>query len=91
MRFNERKFRVELFRKAQRYYERADANTAARLDKAFEEIERNPWSGDIQAVKGEPGTWRRRVGDLRLVYEVDKQARVVTILVIRPRGDVYKH
>lgn len=91
MRFGGQRFQVELSRKAQRYYERVDADTAARLDKAFEEIELDPWSGDTQAVKGEPGTWRRREGGLRITYRVDRQARIVTVLLIRPRGDVYKH
>ncbi|NSW83179.1 MAG: type II toxin-antitoxin system RelE/ParE family toxin [Syntrophothermus sp.] len=91
MQFGGQRFRVELSRKARNYYERLDADTAARLDEAFEAMEENPWSGDIRPVKGKPGTWRRREGDLRIIYRVDKQTRVVTVTLILPRGDVYKH
>lgn len=65
VRFGGQGFRVELSRGAQNYYERLDVDAAARLDEAFEAMEEDPWSGDIQPVKGKPGTWRRRVGDLK--------------------------
>lgn len=91
MRFGEARFKVKLSRKARNYYERLDPHTAARVDRALEALEQDPSSGDVKAIKGEPGTWRVQVGGLRIVYEVDKRERTVTVLVIRPRGDVYKH
>lgn len=35
-------------------------------------------------------TWRHRVGDYRIVYEVDQQARTVTIQYVRHRKEVYR-
>ena len=34
--------------------------------------------------------WRIRVGDYRLIYEIDDQQKIVTILNIGHRRDVYR-
>lgn len=34
------------------------------------EIIFNPYSGDIEKMKGEDNSWRRRVGSYRIFYEV---------------------
>lgn len=36
------------------------------------------------------GHWRLRVGDYRIVYRIDSERRVVTIVVIKHRKDVYE-
>ena len=36
------------------------------------------------------GTYSARRGDFRLIYEIDHDARVVTILAVDHRGDVYR-
>lgn len=83
-------FEVRLSRRARRYYERVSTDTARRLDRAFESLEVNPFgAGDIKPLRGMPGTYRLRVGDLRIIYEVDRQARVVNVLSILPRGEAY--
>ena len=35
------------------------------------------------------GQWRYPLGDIRIVYTVDQEARTVQILAIDTRGDVY--
>lgn len=53
-------------------------------------MEVNPFgAADIKPLRGMPGTYRLRVGDLRIVYEVDRQARVVNGLAIIPHGQAY--
>ncbi|MBI2555602.1 MAG: type II toxin-antitoxin system RelE/ParE family toxin [Candidatus Rokubacteria bacterium] len=83
-------FEVRLSRRARRYYERASTDTAARLDRALGSLEVNPFGpGDVKPLRGMPRTYRLRVGDLRIVFEVDREARVVNVLHILPRGDAY--
>lgn len=83
-------FEVRLSRRAQRYYERTSSDTARRLDWALSSLEVNPFgSGDIRPLQGMPHTYRLRVGALRIIYEVDRQSRVVNVLAILPRGDAY--
>ena len=46
-----------------------------------------------QSIKlsGMEGLYRLRIGDYRIVYEVDRDAELVTIHYIRHRRDVYRN
>jgi mRNA interferase RelE/StbE len=51
----------------------------------------NPRPHGSEKLKGRaPPEYRIRVGDYRVVYEVDDKVRVVTILGIGQRGGIYK-
>lgn len=87
---NEQRFRVALSKEAFKYYQRVDTDTAARLDRCFASLEQNPFGrGDIKPLKGIKGKYRYRVGQLRVIYEVSSEERVVKVLAILPRGEAY--
>jgi mRNA interferase RelE/StbE len=46
--------------------------------------------GSLQLAGQPPGSRRLRVGDYRVLYQVDEEARVVVILKVGPRGTIYK-
>jgi mRNA-degrading endonuclease RelE of RelBE toxin-antitoxin system len=48
----------------------------------------NPYGGDVRPLKGRPGQWRRRVGDLRVVFRIQERLQVVDIAAIGPRGGI---
>jgi mRNA interferase RelE/StbE len=39
---------------------------------------------------GSKSDWRLRVGDYRVVYEIDDKARRVIVLIVRHRKEVYR-
>ena len=47
-------------------------------------------AGDVRPMVGLPDEWRLRVGGWRIRYRRDDVDRLLTILVVAPRGDVYK-
>lgn len=47
-------------------------------------------AGDVRPLVGFPNEWRLRVGGWRVRYRRDDVDRLLTILVVAPRGDVYK-
>ena len=83
-------FEVILSRKAQRYYDRLSKTVVRRIDEALKEMEKDPWSGDVVPLEGEPGIWRKRGGGFRILFQIDRKSQMVNIALIRPRGDVYK-
>jgi len=56
-----------------------------RVLSALGELKFNPYSGDIEKIEGEENTWRRRVGNYRLVYDVDVQNKIVAVRNIKRR------
>jgi mRNA interferase RelE/StbE len=85
-------FKVELSREAQRFYDRADKPTAKKLARCFEALETDPRAGNnVKPLKGKfTGSYRYRVGDLRVVYTVNDQAVTVFVITIAKRSDVYE-
>jgi mRNA interferase RelE/StbE len=73
---------------ADKYLNRLNANDRDRIDDAIEGLEKEPPKGDIRPVKGQPGFFRLRVGNYRLLFRINEKGILVTH--IDPRGQVYK-
>jgi mRNA-degrading endonuclease RelE of RelBE toxin-antitoxin system len=56
------------------------------INVAFEEMQSDPYSGDIKFLKGTNRTMRRRVGDWRILFEVHADQRLVVILSVSRRS-----
>ena len=85
-------YKIELSRKAAKFYQKADTITARRLNIAFDKLSKDPFRHyNIKRLTGElEGSFRLRVGDIRIIYSVNERDKIVYIEVIRFRGDVYK-
>jgi mRNA interferase RelE/StbE len=83
-------YRVQLSRKAGKFYEKVDLVTARRPNVSFGKLSENPFTHyNVKSLRGElEGSFRLRVGDIRIVYSVDDRNKIVYIEVIRFRGDV---
>jgi mRNA interferase RelE/StbE len=44
---------------------------------------------DVKKLKGQQNVYRLRVGDYRVVFEYDKEEKIVKILKIGKRGGIY--
>ena len=69
-------------RKAMRKIPLTDAEA---VNSVFAELSANPYSGDIQKMKGEENVWRRRVRAYRLFYRVYQEIRTVFVYKLERR------
>lgn len=53
-------------------------------------LARAPRPPGCRKIVGSVRDWRIRVGDYRVVYEIDDRARVVRVMRVRHRRDVYR-
>jgi mRNA interferase RelE/StbE len=85
--------KIELSKKAAKFYQKADSVTVKRLNLAFSKLAENPFQQfNIKKLSGElKGSFRLRLGDMRIIYSVDEAKQIVYIEVIGFRGDVYKN
>ena len=85
-------YKVFPHKRAVKYYESLDNKTAGRINKTIEAISKNPLEGThIKRLRGtQEGKYRYAVGDLRIVYRVNIEDKIVLIEAIGPRGDIYK-
>lgn len=85
-------YRIEFARKAAKFYKRVDAVTVRRLNSIFKRLEENPFSlPNMKHLQAElSGSYRIRMGNIRIVYSINDIDKIVYIEVIGFRGDVYK-
>jgi len=62
----------------------------ARVAAAIDGLEDNPRPHGARKLRGGEYAWRLRVGNYRVLYEVDDQRFAVTIYRVRHRRDVYR-
>lgn len=62
------------------------------LDKIYPQIKDNPYFGkDIKKLKAyKPDTWRYRIENFRLFYEIYNKEKTIYIVAIEIRGSSYK-
>jgi|Deesub1362A_J573_1020465.scaffolds.fasta_scaffold01854_9 mRNA-degrading endonuclease RelE of RelBE toxin-antitoxin system len=69
-----------------------DKEIIRRLKDAAEALQDNPFSG--KPLRGYPGVWSKRVGtkggEWRIIYLPLKDERVVLIVLMAPREEVYE-
>ena len=53
-------------------------------------LSENPKPSGCRKITGSKSDWRIRVGDYRVIYEVDEQEKAVKVMRIRHRRDAYR-
>ncbi len=76
--------------RAQRDLRRLPTDVFDRVIRAIKSLAGNPRPVGSRKIVGSEHDWRVRVGDYRIIYEVDDAARVVRVMYIRHRRDAYR-
>ncbi len=61
-----------------------------KLRRAFSLMKENPFSFPYKKIRGEPHLYRIRIGNFRVLYEIDEPNRRIMVLKIERRSRVYK-
>jgi mRNA interferase RelE/StbE len=61
-----------------------------KLSKKIDDLINNPFPPNSSKLSGTHNNYRIRVGDFRIVYEIDKNSEIIWVLYIRNRRDVYR-
>ena len=85
------KYRVELLdRRTRRQLDRIHEPDFGRIASAILQLEDNPRPPGCRKLRGLEG-WRIRAGDWRVIYYIDDDATLVTIVSVRRRReDTYR-
>jgi mRNA interferase RelE/StbE len=81
-------YRVDLTRKADNQMRNLSRSIRRRIDAKLLKMEDDPYSGAVR-LTARPG-FRARVGNYRILYEVDDRANVVRVNQIVHRREAYR-
>lgn len=82
-------YRVSILRRAQKELATLSGNTFGRVRDALRALAEEPRPAGCKKLKGRNG-WRIRVGDYRVLYEIDDAQKTILILHIGHRRDIYR-
>jgi mRNA interferase RelE/StbE len=82
-------YTVLILRRAQKDLAQLSPESYARLRDAIRALGQDPRPQGCLKLTAREG-WRVRVGDYRLVYEIDDKQRTVIVLHVGHRRDVYR-
>ncbi|MDP3185728.1 MAG: type II toxin-antitoxin system RelE/ParE family toxin [Anaerolineales bacterium] len=71
-------------------FRRLPKSVVERVMKRIEKLKDEPFPHGVDKLEGVERLYRIVVGDYRIVYEVDTQAKQIMILYVRHRREVYR-
>jgi len=83
-------YRVTITSTAVKERKRLDTTSRKRVDAALVNLLENPRPHGAKKLAGSQHDWRVRVGDYRILYEVDDSGRLITVWRIAHRREVYR-
>lgn len=64
---------------AQKDYQKLPPKEQARVKAALLSMESDPFKGDLKRLKGKPSAWRRRVGNYRILFDLEFETREIVV------------
>lgn len=83
-------YEILIERRAERDLKRLLAEEFNRIIRAVRALATEPRPAGCRKIEGSKSDWRIRVGDYRVVYEIDDGAQAVRIMRVRHRSEVYR-
>ena len=75
---------------ARKSLERLPAEIAARIITRISTLAENPRPSGVVALQGVKGELRLRVGDYRIIHKVEDESKVVRVVKIGHRSEIYR-
>ena len=84
-------YRVLFTKSADRTLRKLPRNTAQRIRRSLDDLATNPYAEhlDVNKLQNRPG-YRLRVGDWRVIYEIENDELIILLLRTGSRGEVYR-
>ena len=84
------RYRVTLAATAVKERQRIDSVVRKRIDQTLQGLLSEPRPSGVKKLSGKYQDWRVRVGDYRILYEIDDDQQLITVWRIAHRPDVYR-
>ncbi len=84
-------YRISFSRDAIKTLRRMPQNTSRLIRSKIDGLAQDPYApnNNVKKLVGRPG-YRLRVGDWRVIYDLDNGLRILSVERIAPKGDAYE-
>ncbi|MBI3495503.1 type II toxin-antitoxin system RelE/ParE family toxin [Candidatus Berkelbacteria bacterium] len=78
-------WRLAIDPKVRKQLRKIPLNYSKRILGVIEGLPLDPYTGDIEKMEGQDEIWRRRIGDYRIFYMLDRRERLVYVFKVKRR------
>jgi len=82
-------YKIEITSSAHHHLRSLSHLNIQRVHEAIEQLSQNPRPIGVKKLRGETDFYRIRVGDYRILYQINDSAKLVRIMRIMPRENAY--
>ena len=83
-------YQIEWKKSALRELRRLDSQVVPRILAAVDSLSTQPFPAGVRKLQGSLRTYRIRIGNYRLIYELCESTLVVEVVRVRHRKDAYR-
>ena len=83
-------YTVQLAPAAKRQLRKLDRSIQERVVRRLEKLEKDPRPPGVEKMEGDESTYRIRMGEYRIVYEIRDKVLVVLVLKVGHRREIYR-
>ena len=83
-------YELYIERAAERDLKRLPAEDFDRIILHIKALSVNPRPHGCRKITGSKSDWRIRIGDYRVIYEVEEKAKVIRIMRVKRRREAYR-
>ena len=83
-------YKVEILKGALKQLKKLSPEVQERIQAKIDELATEPRPNGVKKLKGQENTYRIRVGDYRILYDIFDDILLVTVVEIGHRSKVYK-
>ena len=82
-------YKIDVRRRAQRALDKLPKSDFQAVIEAIRDLAQTPRPRGIEKVKS-TGLWRIRQGDYRIIYAIDDNERLITVVRVGHRREIYR-
>ncbi len=83
-------YEVLLERRAEKDLKRLTRDVFERVVSRLRSLSEDPKPSGSRKITGSKNDWRVRVGEYRIIYEIDDRKKAIRVMRIRHRKEVYR-
>ncbi|MEM8831552.1 MAG: type II toxin-antitoxin system RelE/ParE family toxin [Cyanobacteria bacterium P01_G01_bin.19] len=83
-------YRIEFSKSASKQFRKLPSGIKKRVKVKIDELAREPRPNNVKKIQGDERSYRIRVGDYRIIYEIEDAVLLITVIKIKHRSEVYK-
>ena len=83
-------YQITFARSARKELQCLPSTIAHRILTRVESLAKKPRPAGCRKLRGPTNLWRLRVGEYRVVYDIDDENRIIDIMIVRHRSEAYR-